>query len=91
MYEPISNTMKITEEDFKETEKWIYAYQAEYAARPRRKIHGCKISQDFGKTWRLVAICTKCESEFEPPTMRKNEGEAGVRTCDWCGAVNINE
>lgn len=90
MYEPISNTTKkTTEEIIAEAEISIDAYQKEYAARPRRTIHGCKISKDYGETWRLFAICTECEDELEPPTMKKNTGVSGVRTCDWCGAVNV--
>lgn len=57
--------------------------------RPVRKILAVRISDDYGKTWKLVAICTQCTSEIEPPRQRrKEETPAGTRTCDWCGALN---
>lgn len=90
MYEPISNiTKKITEENFKEIEKLLDAHQAEYAARPRRKICGVEVTRNGEKT-RLFALCDVCEKS-DSAAVTKNCGEAGARTCDWCGAVNINE
>jgi hypothetical protein len=51
-------------------------------SRPYRKISGVKISNNHGKNWRTAAICDQCEKSLEPPTMAKNEGLAGVRSCD---------
>lgn len=53
-------------------------------------IHGVKISEDYGKTWTTKALCTECIKEIEPPTMAKRECLAGVRFCDWCGALNAS-
>lgn len=59
-----------------------------FNARPRRKIIGVKISDDFGETWKIRALCEDCIKNFEPPKMVKREIEAGALTCDFCGAVN---
>lgn len=53
-----------------------------------RPIFGIKTSEDFGKKWRTAAVCDECRDSVEPPTLRKDLGVAGVRSCDWCGARN---
>lgn len=57
--------------------------------RPRRKIIGVKISDDFGKTWKPKAVCEECLKNIEPPTMVKTEIPAGTFTCDFCGVINV--
>ncbi|HEY8562825.1 MAG TPA: hypothetical protein VIL74_20775 [Pyrinomonadaceae bacterium] len=72
-------------------EQWrkrISELNSEILSRPRRPILGVRVSIDWGKTWKLYAICDECCRNIEPPTQRRKEGEAGARTCDWCGAVN---
>ena len=58
------------------------------SGRVRRPILGVKISEDFGKTWKLRALCDECVSGIEPPMQRRKLGSAGAQTCDWCGALN---
>lgn len=53
-----------------------------------RPIFGVKTSDNFGKTWRLAAVCDECRDSVQPPTMRKDLGDTGARSCDWCGARN---
>lgn len=61
----------------------------EKAVRPKRVIIGVQISEDHGKTWSHIAICTECFSSIEPPMRAVREIESGVRFCDWCGAENV--
>jgi hypothetical protein len=60
------------------------------ALRPRRKLFGASISNDFGKTWNLKSLCSECikSINFEPPTMIKNTGESGTFTCEMCDCIN---
>lgn len=53
-----------------------------------REVHGVKISTNEGKTWRTVAVCNPCLQTLPPTTLTKECGEAGVRSCDWCGCIN---
>lgn len=64
--------------------------KAESAKRPRAKLFGARISEDFGETWRLKSLCADCISfrNFEPPTRVQNVGASGTRFCDECGAAN---
>lgn len=53
-----------------------------------RPIVGARVSEDFGKSWKIHALCGICVKRFEPPTRVKNEGVAATQACDWCGALN---
>lgn len=53
-----------------------------------RKVYGIRISDDYGKTWRVRALCEECYRQIEPPKMAKKEIEAGAYSCDWCGCRN---
>lgn len=67
-------------------------YEAEnrkrLGGRVYRPIYGVKTSEDFGKTWRLAAVCDECRASIQEPTLRKDLGGTGARSCDWCGARN---
>lgn len=56
--------------------------------RVHRPIGAVRISRDYGKNWKLYALCDECEKSIEPPAMKKEEGAAGALNCDWCGALN---
>lgn len=60
----------------------------DYSNEKTTKVFGVQISEDFGKTWRVRALCQNCISKIEPPKMAKKEIEAGTFTCDWCGVIN---
>lgn len=53
-----------------------------------RPIFGARVSEDFGNSWKLFALCDECVKSVDVPKMLKNEGAAGAQTCDWCGALN---
>jgi hypothetical protein len=53
-----------------------------------RPIEGVKISEDYGKSWKLRALCDECLRSIEPPMQRRKQGTAGAANCDWCGAKN---
>lgn len=78
------------DEDHARYEKLLAEMKAERAARPRAKLFGARISEDFGETWKLKSLCAECvrAKNFEPPTMVKNEGLSATQTCDECGAIN---
>lgn len=59
------------------------------ADKPVREIEGVEISEDYGKNWKLFALCTVCIKEIEPPLQRHRLGVAHSKNCDWCGARNI--
>lgn len=52
------------------------------------KVFGVQISEDFGKTWKVRALCDECIKSIEPPKIAKKEIEAGTYSCDWCGVMN---
>ena len=83
------------EEIAKRADESIARFQKERAERLKgrvlRPIFGVKISEDYGRNWRLSALCDECVSGIEPPMQRRHLGKAGARNCDWCGAVNEND
>lgn len=60
-------------------------------SRPHREVFGVKISTDQGKHWRTIAVCLICEGQIEKTALFERGTAAGVRSCDWCGAINSNE
>lgn len=59
--------------------------------RPRRKFYGAEISEDFGTTWRIKALCAECVKKFEPPTRVKKSQSCGAKYCQGCNAINENQ
>jgi len=57
-------------------------------SRVHRPLIGVQISTDYGKTWKIRALCDECVSGIEPPMQRRKQGSAGALNCDWCGALN---
>ena len=72
----------------KQLEEYRRKRAAELAGREKRRLCGVKISNDYGRNWKLFCLCDECVAETEPPKMLKNEGAAGAIKCDWCGALN---
>lgn len=56
--------------------------------RVHRPIGAVRISRDYGKNWKLYALCDECLKTIEPLAMKKEAGTAGALNCDWCGALN---
>lgn len=56
-----------------------------------RQIFGIRLSADHGKTWKVRALCDECYRKVEPPMRAINEGRAGARNCDYCGAYNLED
>lgn len=80
------------EEIVKRADESIAQFEKERAERLKNRVFRpvlcVRISEDYGKTWKLRALCDECASGIEPPTQRRKEGAAGARNCDWCGAIN---
>lgn len=45
-------------------------------------------SDDHGRTWRKVSLCTSCKAKIEPPGRLKPLGPSGTLRCDWCPVLN---
>lgn len=76
------------DEKLERQKKLLEELQAESDNRPRRKMLGVQISENWGKSWKLKSLCEACVKSIEPPMQRRHQGASGTRTCDWCGAYN---
>jgi hypothetical protein len=65
--------------------------EEERKKRPRRKFYAAEISGDFGRTWKLKALCQECLRKFEPPTMVKKSVSCGAKYCQGCDAINESQ
>jgi len=70
----------------------IRQFEADRAERLKGRVYrpiiGARVSEDFGNSWKLFALCDECVKSIDVPKLVKREGAAGVQTCDWCGALN---
>ena len=57
--------------------------------RPRRQLHGVKMSTDYGRTWRVKVLCRICVDKLTEPTRAVYLGLAGSKACDSCDALNF--
>lgn len=53
-----------------------------------RNIWGIRFYKKGEKSKGLKALCDECIKKIDSSAEVKNEGEAGVRSCDVCGVYN---
>lgn len=69
-------------------EAYLSLAREERKRRPKRKFYAAEISEDFGRSWTLKALCIECVRKFEPPTRVKRSEACGAKYCQGCDAIN---
>lgn len=59
--------------------------------RPLREVYGVELTADEGASRRTAALCEPCILGIDGATTVTRGTLAGVRCCDWCGAINAAE